>query len=137
MPCGPPVFFFFWRGSLGGAGTIWQPLTWCYSVYIAFLGCLSVCLRAVRVCVQCVCLCLCMCVCVMWSVCTRERGRECPEPKAVNNPFVDVKPTDFFYKAVLWAVECGITNGVDATHFGPTAGCNRAQVVTFLYRAYN
>ena len=83
MPCGPPVFFFFWRGSLGGAGTIWQPLTWCYSVYIAFLGCLSVCLRAVRVCVQCVCLCLCMCVCVMWSVCTRERGRECPEPKAV------------------------------------------------------
>ena len=37
----------------------------------------------------------------------------------------------------VWAVECGITNGVDATHFGPTAGCNRAQVVTFLYRAYN
>jgi len=65
------------------------------------------------------------------------RAAGCPEPKAVNNPFVDVKPTDFFYKAVLWAVENGITNGVDATHFGPTAGCNRAQVVTFLYRAYN
>ena len=65
------------------------------------------------------------------------RAAGCPEPKAVNNPFVDVKPTDFFYKAVLWAVECGITNGVDATHFGPAAGCNRAQVVTFLYRAYN
>ena len=45
--------------------------------------------------------------------------------------------TDFFYKAVLWAVENGITNGVDATHFGPAASCNRAQVVTFLYRAYN
>ena len=50
---------------------------------------------------------------------------------------VDVNTTDFFYKAVLWAVENGITNGVDATHFGPTAACNRAQVVTFLYRAYN
>jgi hypothetical protein len=34
-------------------------------------------------------------------------------------------------------VENNITNGVDATHFGPTANCNRAQVVTFLYRAYN
>ena len=63
------------------------------------------------------------------------RAAGCPEPKAVNNPFVDVKTTDFFYKAVLWAVENGITNGVDATHFGPAAGCNRAQVVTFLYRA--
>ena len=65
------------------------------------------------------------------------RAAGSPEPKAANNPFVDVKPTDFFYKAVLWAVECGITNGVDATHFGPTSTCNRAQVVTFLYRAYN
>ena len=65
------------------------------------------------------------------------RAAGCPEPKAVNNPFVDVKTTDFFYKAVLWAVENGITNGVDATHFGPTTNCNRAQVVTFLYRAYN
>ena len=60
-----------------------------------------------------------------------------PEPTATRNPFTDVKSTDFFYKAVLWAVEKGITNGVDATHFGPTAECNRAQVVTFLYRAYN
>ena len=60
-----------------------------------------------------------------------------PEPKSTNNPFADVKTTDFFYKPVLWAVENGITNGVDVTHFGPTADCNRAQVVTFLYRAYN
>ena len=51
------------------------------------------------------------------------------------NPFVDVKETDFFYKAVLWAVEKGITTGVDATHFGPMLECNRAQIVTFLYRA--
>lgn len=60
-----------------------------------------------------------------------------PEPESTNNPFVDVKATDFFYKPVLWAVEQGITNGVDATHFGPATDCNRAQVVTFLYRANN
>ena len=60
-----------------------------------------------------------------------------PEPTATENPFTDVKTGDFFYKAVLWAVEYGITNGVDATHFGPATECNRAQVVTFLYRAYN
>ena len=60
-----------------------------------------------------------------------------PEPEASDNPFEDVKPADFFYKAVLWAVEKGITNGLDATHFGPTASCNRAQVVTFLYRAFH
>ena len=58
-----------------------------------------------------------------------------PEPVTTVNPFVDVAPTDFYYKAVLWAVENGVTNGVDATHFGPTVFCNRAQVVTFLYRA--
>ena len=57
-----------------------------------------------------------------------------PEPTRTDNPFVDVKPTDFYYKPVLWAVENGITSGMDATHFGPTAYCNRAQVVTFLYR---
>jgi hypothetical protein len=65
------------------------------------------------------------------------RAKGSPEPTSTKNPFVDVKSTDFFYKAVLWAVENGITNGIDATHFGPTTGCNRAQVVTFLYRAYN
>ena len=51
------------------------------------------------------------------------------------NPFADVKDTDFFHTAVLWAVENGITNGMDATHFGSLTVCNRAQVVTFLYRA--
>ena len=63
------------------------------------------------------------------------RAAGSPEPGSDNNPFVDVKPTDFYYKAVLWAVENGITNGIDATHFGPTSYCNRAQVVTFLHRA--
>ena len=63
------------------------------------------------------------------------RAMGCPEPETTVNPFVDVKPGDYFYKAVLWAYENGITTGVDATHFAPTGECNRAQVVTFLWRA--
>ena len=58
-----------------------------------------------------------------------------PEPVSTENPFVDVKEGDFYYKAVLWAVENGITNGSDDTHFSPYGKCNRAQVVTFLWRA--
>ena len=65
------------------------------------------------------------------------RAAGCPEPESTENPFVDVPETEFYYKAVLWAVENGITNGMDATHFGPGQDCNRAQVVTFLYRFYN
>ena len=63
------------------------------------------------------------------------RAAGSPEPTSNNNPFKDVKPTDFYYKAVLWAVENGITNGLTADTFGPFALCNRAQVVTFLWRA--
>jgi len=64
--------------------------------------------------------------------------RAAGEPKAVtrSNPFVDVKPGDYYYDAVLWAVEQGITTGADATHFEPNSTCNRSQVVTFLYRAF-
>ena len=51
------------------------------------------------------------------------------------NPFADVKTTDYFYDAVLWAVENEITNGVDKTHFGPDSACTREQVATFLWRA--
>ena len=65
------------------------------------------------------------------------RAAGSPEPVSTANPFTDVKTTDFFYKPVLWAVENNITAGLTATTFGPTAECNRAQVVTFLYRAYN
>ena len=50
------------------------------------------------------------------------------------NPFLDVNETQFFYTTVLWAVEEGITAGISATAFGPTQPCNRAQVVTFLWR---
>ena len=58
-----------------------------------------------------------------------------PEPTTTENPFVDVKESHFFYKAVLWAYENGITTGIDATHFNPYGKCTRAQVVTFLWRA--
>jgi len=58
-----------------------------------------------------------------------------PEPVSAANPFSDVKESDFFYKAVLWAVEQGITSGVSADRFDPNAPCTRAQVVTFLWRA--
>ena len=65
------------------------------------------------------------------------RASGSPEPKSESNPFVDVKADDYFYKAVLWAVEQGITNGMDLTHFGPDVPCTRAHVVTFLWRSHN
>ena len=64
-----------------------------------------------------------------------HRAAENPEPASYVNPFTDVKKTDFFYNPVLWAVEQGITNGISATEFGSYATCNRAAVVTFLWRA--
>ena len=66
----------------------------------------------------------------------RAAGSPTPRNTALS-PFEDVTPGDFCYEAVLWAVEQGITNGTDAAHFSPTQTCNRAQVVTFLYRANN
>ena len=58
-----------------------------------------------------------------------------PEPAGTKNPFRDIKETDYFYKAVAWAVEKGITKGISADKFSPDATCTRAQIVTFLYRA--
>ena len=52
-----------------------------------------------------------------------------------NMSFIDVAPGSYCYDAVQWAVANGITNGTDATHFSPNAGCTRGQVVTFLWRA--
>ena len=60
-----------------------------------------------------------------------------PHPGGAANAFTDVKPSDYFYEAVLWAVQKGITNGTDATHFSPGATCTRGHVVTFLYRFEN
>ena len=58
--------------------------------------------------------------------------KQAEEPSRV---FVDVKTGDYFYDAVLWAVEKGITNGTSAETFSPEAPCTRAQIVTFLWRA--
>ncbi len=64
----------------------------------------------------------------------RREGK--PAPTGANNPFADVKPSAYFGSAVLWAVEKSITNGTSETTFEPNEDCTRAQVVTFLFRAY-
>lgn len=51
--------------------------------------------------------------------------------------FVDVRPGDYFYDSVQWAVNLDITKGTSATTFSPKQGCTRAQIVTFLYRFKN
>ena len=53
------------------------------------------------------------------------------------NPFKDVKKTDYYYAAVLWAVENNITSGTSATTFAPNESCTRGQIATFLYRDHN
>ena len=62
------------------------------------------------------------------------RAAGCPEPSGSKNPFTDVKKGAYYYKAVLWAVEQGITKGTSKTTFSPDEGCTRGQVVTFLHR---
>lgn len=71
---------------------------------------------------------------------TRDDGKVCyifplVIAEGFDNPFVDVKESDYFYSAVAWAVPSGVTAGVDATHFGPNKTCTRAQAVSFIYRA--
>ena len=76
------------------------------------------------------------------NVCTRAqvvtflwRAAGSPEPIKNSNPFTDVPEKIYYYKAVLWAVENGITTGTSATTFSPESPCTRGQVVTFLHRA--
>ncbi len=57
------------------------------------------------------------------------------EIEAFENPFVDVAEGAYYYDAVLWAAENGITGGTSATTFSPAVTCTRAQTVTFLWRA--
>ena len=78
-----------------------------------------------------------------WSICQRSqvvtflwRAAGCPEPGILVNPFEDVEEQAYYYKAVLWALEQGITTGTDDQHFSPLAVCDRSQVVTFLWRAF-
>ena len=55
-------------------------------------------------------------------------------PKTGTMPFADVKTGAYYYDAVLWAMENGITYGTSAVAFSPDATCTRAQIVSFLYR---
>ena len=55
---------------------------------------------------------------------------------AIESLFNDVKSSDYYYDAVLWAVENGVTNGTGATTFSPNMAVSRAQMVTFLWRAH-
>lgn len=63
------------------------------------------------------------------------RANGSPEPELKDNPFSDINTGNYFYKAVLWAVEQGITTGTSETTFSPADSCTRGQVAAFLYRA--
>ena len=63
------------------------------------------------------------------------RAEGCPEPVSQDCPFTDVPADAYYTKAVLWAVEQGITSGTSDTTFSPKQVCTRAQTVTFLWRA--
>ncbi len=65
------------------------------------------------------------------------RAASSPKPKTNKNPFTDIKPKDYYYNAVLWAVGNGITAGTSKTTFSPNDPCTRGQIATFLYRYYN
>ena len=62
------------------------------------------------------------------------RAAGSPTPTTTENPFSDVAEGTYYYDAVLWAVECGITTGTSETTFSPNATVSRAQTVTFLWR---
>ncbi len=63
----------------------------------------------------------------------RAKGK--PAPTSTESSFTDVSG-GYYYDAVLWAVENGITKGQTDTTFAPNASCTRGQIVTFLYRAF-
>ena len=76
------------------------------------------------------------------GVCTRAqavtflwRAAGSPAPRSRTMPFTDVPAGSYYYDAVLWAVENGITKGTSDTTFSPNATCSRAQIVAFLWRS--
>ena len=76
------------------------------------------------------------------GICTRAqavtflwRTAGSPEPKTNTMPFTDVNAGSYYYDAVLWAVENGITEGTSDTTFSPNSTCTRAQIVAFLWRS--
>lgn len=78
------------------------------------------------------------------NVCTRAqavtflwRASGCPMPQSTVVSFDDVDPEKYYFEAVQWAFEQGITDGTSATSFSPNAECTRAHIVTFIYRMHN
>ena len=76
------------------------------------------------------------------GICTRAqavtflwRAAGSPKPETRAMPFTDVPVGSYYYDAVLWAVENGITKGTSDTTFSPNMTCSRAQIVTFLWRS--
>ena len=76
------------------------------------------------------------------GVCTRAqavtflwRAAGSPAPRSRTMPFTDVPAGSYYYDAVLWAVENGITKGTSDTRFSPDDTCTRAQIVAFLWRS--
>ena len=76
------------------------------------------------------------------GICTRAqavtflwRAAGSPEPETRTMPFADVPVGSYYYDAVLWAVENGITKGTSDTTFSPNMTCTRAQIVAFLWRS--
>ena len=76
------------------------------------------------------------------GVCTRAqavtflwRAAGSPAPRSRTMPFTDVPVGSYYYDAVLWAVENGITEGTSDTTFSPNSTCTRAQIVAFLWRS--
>ncbi len=76
------------------------------------------------------------------GVCTRAqavtflwRAAGSPKPETRTMPFTDVPAGSYYYDAVLWAVENGITKGTSDTTFSPNMTCSRAQIVAFLWRS--
>ena len=76
------------------------------------------------------------------GICTRAqavtflwRTAGSPEPETRTMPFTDVPVGSYYYDAVLWAVENGITKGTSDTTFSPNMTCSRAQIVAFLWRS--
>ena len=59
-----------------------------------------------------------------------------PAPSSNANPFNDVKPGTYYYDAIRWAAESGITSGTAPDQFSPDKPCTRAEVLTFLWHAY-
>ena len=75
------------------------------------------------------------------ETCTRAQGvtflyRALGKLAAAQAGFTDVAADSYYADAVNWAAENGVTNGISETLFGPDGSCTRAQIVTFLYRAY-